>query len=232
MAASVEGYVDLVKKAYDGKIKLPAFQRDWKWKSSQVTLLFDSLRQGFPVGGFLFIRQSDSVDLSPREFRGSGENSSTRTADYLVLDGQQRITAGLELFYGKSGRHYFIDLNKIYALHIERDVDVSSPKSIKKFLSDLDDDDKYCIARRASGDPDALLIKSHLLWTAKLLDDDETKIALSKYIKTYPDRRDFCDYVIGGKFKPSPACQIPITSIDGDVPVEAISRIFSTLRSC
>ena len=52
MAASVEPYLSIVGRAYEGRIKLPAFQREWKWKTSQVILLFDSLRQGFPVGGF------------------------------------------------------------------------------------------------------------------------------------------------------------------------------------
>lgn len=99
MAASVESYLTIVRKAYEGKLKLPAFQRDWKWKPSQVTLLLDSLRQGFPIGSFLFLQANPAIDLAPRDFRGSAPNANAGLAEELVLDGQQRITAGLELFF-------------------------------------------------------------------------------------------------------------------------------------
>src|SRR6185312_3444819 len=112
MAATVEPYLSLVAKAYDGRLKLPAFQRDWKWRTGQVILLFDSLRLGYPIGGFLHIKQNGNVELSPRGFVGALDEADARTPDFLVLDGQQRITAGLELFYGRGDRHYFLDLKK------------------------------------------------------------------------------------------------------------------------
>ena len=68
MAANVIAFIDLVAQAYSGQLKLPAFQRDWKWKRSQVILLYDSLRQGFPIGSFLFLKKGKDVALSPRDF--------------------------------------------------------------------------------------------------------------------------------------------------------------------
>jgi uncharacterized protein with ParB-like and HNH nuclease domain len=116
MAASVEPYLSIVARAFDGRIKLPAFQREWKWKTSQVILLFDSLRQGFPVGGFLFIKESPPIDLAPRALRGASPSADKANPEHLVLDGQQRITAGLELFHENGGIHYFLDLNKIWEM--------------------------------------------------------------------------------------------------------------------
>ena len=227
--ASVQPYLTIVERAFEGRIKLPAFQREWKWKTSQVILLFDSLRQGFPVGGFLFIKESPPIDLAPRALRGASVEAEKAKPEYLVLDGQQRITAGLELFHGCGGVHYFLDLNQIWAL--ARPIDVSSTAEIRRFLADLDAEDRYCIARRHSADPSSLLIKSHLLWTAMLTDDIELDRALRQYIKVYPEREDFTNYVIGKNFRPSPKSSIPVTSIDEDVTVEAISRIFATLNS-
>jgi uncharacterized protein with ParB-like and HNH nuclease domain len=112
MAASVESYLAIVRKAHDGRLKLPAFQRDWKWKPSQVMLLLDSLRQGFPIGSFLFLQANPLIDLSPREFKGSAPGAAMGAAEELVLDGQQRITAGLELFFGSGSNHYFIDIKE------------------------------------------------------------------------------------------------------------------------
>ena len=33
---------------------LPAIQREFVWSADQVTQLFDSLMQGYPIGSFLF----------------------------------------------------------------------------------------------------------------------------------------------------------------------------------
>src|SRR5262249_52422443 len=88
MAASVEEYRAIVARAYEGRLKLPAFQREWKWKTGQVILLFDSLRQGFPIGGFLFIKESPSINLAPRELRGASKDAHRQKPEQLVLDGQ------------------------------------------------------------------------------------------------------------------------------------------------
>jgi hypothetical protein len=64
-----------------------------------------------------------------------------------------------------------------------------------------------------------------------LTDDIELDRALKKYVKAYSDREDFVAYVVGKNFRPSSKAMIPVTSIDEDVTVEAISRIFATLNS-
>ncbi|MDP3675556.1 MAG: DUF262 domain-containing protein, partial [Novosphingobium sp.] len=231
MAASVDGYLSIVSRASRGELKLPAFQRDWKWNASQVILLLDSLRQGFPIGSFLFIQANPTVDLAPRAFRGAGGDAEKATAEELVLDGQQRITAGLELFYGGSSRHYFLDLKRIRELATERDVIATDKQSIRAFLADLDAEDGYCVAAKASVDPHQYLLKRDKLWTGTLLDDDELARAIQLYAKTYPAQEDFIRFVVGRNFMPAAANPIPITTIPGSVTVEAISRIFSTLNS-
>lgn len=231
MSASVDGYLSIIRKAYEGRLKLPAFQRDWKWKPSQVTLLLDSLRQGFPIGSFLFIQANPSVDLAPKSFRGSAPDAEAASAEELVLDGQQRITAGLELFYDLGTNHYFIDLRKVEALAIERKVNLDDKSSIKAFLADLDAEDGYCKRAPRSADPRARLVQRHLLWTGLLMDDDELERALTQYSKAYPEKTDFIRLLIGRNFGPDAQTSIPITTIDGDTPIEAISRIFATLNS-
>ncbi len=231
MAASVESYLTIVRKAYDGRLKLPAFQRDWKWKPSQVMLLLDSLRQGFPIGSFLFLQANPSINLAPREFRGSNGMAAEAVTEDLVLDGQQRITAGLELFYGNGANHYFIDVKKLAKLASDRKVNLDSRDDIRKFLADLDGEDGYCKRLKASANPKKKLIDSKLLWTGLLLDDDELERAIGDYAKHYPEEEAVIRYLIGRNFRPSSDANIPITTIAGSTPIEAISRIFSTLNS-
>ncbi|MCH9051361.1 MAG: DUF262 domain-containing protein [Proteobacteria bacterium] len=231
MAAYVEDFLGHVNDAREGRLQLPGFQRDWKWKPGQVRLLFDSLRQGFPIGGFLFIKKSDLVNLSPREFRHAIEGAGKLDAERLVLDGQQRLTAGIELFHGSGDIHYFLNLNTIFRLCGERNIDFQNGGSVKKFLLDLDDDDKYIVAKKRTDDPRQYLVNRHLLWTADINDDDELTRALRRYSEAYDSRKDFADFVIGRNFKPAVDSNISVTLINADVPVEAISRIFATLNS-
>lgn len=232
MTANVSPFLKLVTQAYEGRLKLPAFQRNWKWQRSQVILLYDSLRQGFPIGSFLFLKSGKRVDLSPREFRGAGPNSKAYPPERLVLDGQQRLTAGLELFYGNGPTRYFLDIEKLIALAQEDSLRLEDADHVAKFVADLDvEEDRYCISRTLEGDASALLCSKHLLCTSLLVDEAELSRALRIYKKQFVEREDFVDFVLQPYFKPSEETQVPVTEIEDDIPVEGISRIFATLNT-
>lgn len=231
MSGSLEPYTALVKEAHSGALKLPAFQRDWKWRRNQVMLLFDSIRQRFPIGSFLFLKEGPDVDLSPREFRGSQKNARAQTPSRLVLDGQQRLTAGIELFYGSGSTHYFVDLQRLFRLFKEGEHDISSRNSINKFLYNLDAEDGYLLAKPRQSDPQSLLLKSNLLWTPTLFDEDELSRAIRRIGNENKELADFCDFVVRTNFRPSDSVIIPVTVVGEDTTVEAICRIFSTLNS-
>jgi len=49
---------ELLKKAREGSLVLPDFQRDFVWKPADVTKLLSSLLNGYPIGGLLFMESS------------------------------------------------------------------------------------------------------------------------------------------------------------------------------
>lgn len=63
----------------NSKVELPALQRGFVWKVSQVETLWDSILRGFPIGSFLLSRSED--------------------AKLFLLDGQQRATSIAIGFY-------------------------------------------------------------------------------------------------------------------------------------
>jgi len=80
---------DLLKDIANGEYKIPVFQREFVWKSSQMLELFDSLFKGYPIGSLLFwntkgYRTKD--EIGPYIIKK--ENSDGR----YVLDGFQRIS--------------------------------------------------------------------------------------------------------------------------------------------
>lgn len=82
---------DLVKRAWEGKIRVPHFQRDFRWGWEDVRRLFDSIVKGYPIGSLLlWTREAPAQVLQLGELR----IDAPATSDALwVVDGQQRLTS-------------------------------------------------------------------------------------------------------------------------------------------
>ena len=227
MKAVQQGFRSLVDDAYSGKLRLPEFQRDWKWTRAKVLRLFDSVRKDYPIGGFLTLETSE-LNLSPRLFEGVEGGQSDIEA--YVLDGQQRITAGLMLYYGIGKSHYFLDLKGLWTLAVAQNVDYDNRDALREFANDLDEEDKYIKGRIRSANPENLL-DSDLLWTPFLTDDFRFSDAKERYLNRYPDRVKFIERLVWPYFKIGSEPIVPVTVLDSDMPVEAITRVFETLNT-
>jgi hypothetical protein len=82
---------DLVPLARNGTIRIPAFQRLFKWRPSDIRDLFDSVYRGFPVGTLLFWKKAADAGTF---FLGPVEIEAKAQTDALwIVDGQQRISS-------------------------------------------------------------------------------------------------------------------------------------------
>ncbi len=230
MTSSARSFRDLVEAAHEGQLKLPAFQRRWRWRSDKVVKLFDSLRQRFPIGALLFLKGENNL-LAPRTFDGAHEQADGKAADFLVLDGQQRITAGIHLFYATGPKQYYLDLNKLDELVKEQGVDLENKAATEAFVANLDDTDAYLMARKPHNDPRALLIQKHLLCTSILADSTDLMVALNQYVKAVPERENLAQRLIMPHFNLSKTDTVPVIEIEAATQIEAISRIFTTLNT-
>ncbi len=99
---------------------LPAFQREFVWKSEQIEKLFDSLMRGYPTSSMLFWKVKgdtktkwkfykfiNSFVLDAKGYSNTNElyNTSSSTDFYAILDGQQRLTAMRIGLYGAYSYH-------------------------------------------------------------------------------------------------------------------------------
>lgn len=85
------GLDDLVDSAWQGRIRLPHFQRDFRWNRQDVIRLFDSILKRYPIGSLLLWRRP-----APRQRIALGAIAIDAPAldDAIwVVDGQQRITS-------------------------------------------------------------------------------------------------------------------------------------------
>ncbi|MCL1532575.1 DUF262 domain-containing protein [Xanthomonas nasturtii] len=82
--------IDLLKRAKEGRLRVPKFQREYVWRRQDIVDLFDSIARQYPIGTlFLWGAQpipSSRPNIGPLllpEYKGE---------TWLVLDGQQRLT--------------------------------------------------------------------------------------------------------------------------------------------
>lgn len=73
-----------------GTVVLPDFQRDFDWNPAEVMSLVATLLCGWPAGSLLLMRGKPAFFLT-RTFEHAPRTS--RPTEYVVLDGQQRLTA-------------------------------------------------------------------------------------------------------------------------------------------
>ena len=82
---------ELVALARLGKIRIPQFQRSFRWQTVDVVRLFDSIYRGYPIGNLLMWRRPApeiTVEIGPLVVM------APEAPDALwVVDGQQRITS-------------------------------------------------------------------------------------------------------------------------------------------
>jgi len=84
---------DLLKRARDGQVQLPDFQRGWVWDDEGLRSLLASISRSFPVGAVMTLQTGGEVRFKPRIIEGAPEASSKVMPESLLLDGQQRITS-------------------------------------------------------------------------------------------------------------------------------------------
>lgn len=88
---------DLLSDVKNGKVGLPDLQRPFVWKDSKARDLLDSMLKGYPIG-YIMLWQSPE-DYENVSHIGTDTKIYTQP-DYLVIDGQQRLTALLAAMAG------------------------------------------------------------------------------------------------------------------------------------
>lgn len=82
----------LLEEVSNGKIQLPEFQRSWTWDDNRIQGIIASLSQGYPMGAVMRL-QYGNPDIKFKYRPIEGVSGISVMPEYLVLDGQQRLTS-------------------------------------------------------------------------------------------------------------------------------------------
>ncbi|MFN3200162.1 MAG: DUF262 domain-containing protein [Bradymonadia bacterium] len=81
----------MLREIQSGRFRVPHFQRAFKWKSTHICNLFDSLYQGYPIGSLLVSEDTGAAEV--RAFGPVTVESSERHDAWFIVDGQQRVVS-------------------------------------------------------------------------------------------------------------------------------------------
>ncbi|MEQ3551758.1 DUF262 domain-containing protein [Pseudonocardia nematodicida] len=102
----------LLQRIHDRELAVPDFQRDFVWDSKSTVELLRSIMSRYPAGTLLFWKQGDdNAAFAARAVDGAPQLGS-KSADELILDGQQRLTSLFRALTGVAEETYFLRLRK------------------------------------------------------------------------------------------------------------------------
>lgn len=142
---------DLLLQVAKGELQLPEFQRSWVWDDTKICKLIESITMGFPMGALMFLETGGEVNYKPRLFTGVDLKYKDVEPEYLVLDGQQRLTTLYQVFMGKGPvetcfersknttiyRYYYLNIIKALDENIDREDAIISISDRKIKTSDI-----------------------------------------------------------------------------------------------
>ena len=114
--------VDLVERAECGEIMLPEFQRNFVWSRDDIRDLLVSVLKDYFIGSFLLLRvDADHSPFAMRHVVGVDRQAEVRKPEWLVLDGQQRLTSlhyafkapSIPVKWTKYPYRFFLNLEKV-----------------------------------------------------------------------------------------------------------------------
>ena len=229
------GLGELLRRAKDGSITIPQFQRPFVWRSSQVKLLIDSISRSYPIGSLLLLDENPALQLASRniaaEIRDGYppndiiENNTrirTETKSY-ILDGQQRTTSIARVFLNAHPRKcYYFDLKRLLESH---------PAEETSWIRER---------QRGKKEPPDRKDNNRLLRADIILDQAKADIYVSEYIE---DSGDFPRFEtnrtearkaaarIKGVFETMRNYKVPVVTLEQNSGIESVCRVFETINS-
>ena len=98
----------LLDEIHSEALGLPDFQRSYVWDPDDTVHLIASIARQYPAGSILTVGNAGNYFVT-RKFEKAPDNG--HNPNYLVLDGQQRLTSLYQAFFGCGEYIFYLDIN-------------------------------------------------------------------------------------------------------------------------
>lgn len=233
---------DLLKMVEEGKAQLPDFQRSWVWDDTKICKLIESITSGFPMGAAMFLANGgENIRFKYRKFEGV-ESKSEVTPEWLVLDGQQRLTTLYQVLKSKKAtntrletnrdatikRYYYLDIRKCLDPMADRLDAIISVSEKKQLTTDIG---RTVILDLSTREKEFENLMFPLNITFSHNDTEDWHYDMEDYYhgdKYYRNLfRDFSQQIL----RPILEYNMPVIQLDKETPKEAVCQIFENVNT-
>ncbi|MCI3923509.1 DUF262 domain-containing protein [Paenibacillus sp. TRM 82003] len=234
------GLPDLLSDIKSGKVQLPDFQRGWVWDDEHIRSLIASVSMSYPIGAVMMLQTGgNGVQFQPRPVQGVTLPPGVQP-DYLILDGQQRMTSlFLSIYSGQPvptrtskgqdiERVYYLDIPKMLDPTIDRMDAVISISPERKLTRDF--------GRFVELDVSTVDLEyEHRLFPIETM-FDQVKFSNWRrgYTKKYrndDDRLDEFDAFESEIVHRFTSYRVPVIELLKDTPKEAVCHVFEKVNT-
>lgn len=230
---------ELMRDVASGKAQLPEFQRSWTWDDNRIIGILASLSQGYPMGAIMRLTYgNDSIKFKYRTIEGVPETSAV--PDYLILDGQQRLTSMYRATYSKEPvnattekgknleRYYYLDINKCLDENEDREDAVLSVPSDRKIKTNFDRDIVLDLSVRE------LEYKYEMFPLNLVFDSNAREDWGDGYKEFHEYKREFMEKY--KKFRTEvldviSGYKLPVITLGKETPREAVCKVFENVNT-
>ncbi|MFW2513697.1 GmrSD restriction endonuclease domain-containing protein [Demequina sp. SO4-13] len=248
---------DLLKDVGAGRIQLPDFQREYRWDVERIRELLVTVLKGHPMGVYMVLQTgSDQVRFKPKTLTGvvAGGDECRECAerfrgrnighigqpDYLLLDGQQRLTSLFQALGGDGIVHSADDKGKLrhvtYFLDVEAALGQDGNQSDAIVVLPADRVERTNFGRDVVRDCSTLegQLAAGLMPVTAIYDDSAVSWML-EYLKSAPElaqhRTDLFTSLQSAVFGPMKSYQVPGIELLKDTSRDAVATVFEKVNT-
>ena len=230
---------ELMREVSTGKEQLPEFQRGWTWDNDRIRGIIASLSQGYPMGAIMRLEYgNENVRFKYRTIEGVTVTGVT--PEFLILDGQQRLTSMYRATCCKEPvetttekgkeikRFYYLDIKKCLDESEDRVDAVIAVPSYRKIKTNFDRDVVLDLSTRE-------LEFEHEMFPINIIFDSNAREDWADGYKEYHEydkafmekykqfRTQVIDTIVGYK--------LPVITLGKETPREAVCKVFENVNT-
>ncbi len=230
---------ELMREVSSGKEQLPEFQRGWTWDNDRIRGIIASLSQGYPMGAIMRLEYgNENVRFKYRTIEGVTVTGVT--PEFLILDGQQRLTSMYRATCCKEPvetttekgkeikRYYYLDIKKCLDESEDRVDAVIAVPNDRKIKTNFDRDVVLDLSTRE-------LEFEHEMFPINIIFDSNAREDWADGYKEYHEydkafmekykqfRTQVIDTIVGYK--------LPVITLGKETPREAVCKVFENVNT-
>lgn len=230
---------ELMRDVSNGKEQLPEFQRGWTWDDDRIRGIIASLSQGYPMGAIMRLEYgNENVRFKYRTIEGVSVTGVT--PEFLILDGQQRLTSMFRATCCKEPvetktdkgkeikRFYYLDIKKCLDENEDRFDAVIAVPSDRKIKTNFDRDIILDLSTRD-------FEYEHEMFPINIIFDSNAREDWADGYKEYHDydksfmekykqfRTQVIDTIVGYK--------LPVITLGKETPRDAVCKVFENVNT-